>query len=279
MLKVIVVLVWDFLVCYALSREVLVAAVVTGILGLYVWLGGYLALLKDGAVLSKDLSSHERRQLEFARDQIIKDVNRVSGKKLSKLKVYMVPDHESMNATAYGANCVSVTTGTYINTDPVTMTAVLGHEVSHLLHRDPEFNRAVFASVAILMAVFSAASAVSMVLIFFLFLLLTRFRSWTGLFVFKGTTTVVGGMFQLIQRGIVALYSGILGLLSRRAEYRCDQYACKLGYGLQLSYFLMLAESGSQRQMTISEALYRSHPPTEKRIARLETQIEKQKRA
>ncbi len=113
-------------------------------------------------------------------------------------------------------------------------------------------------------------SATVMALIFFIFLLLNCFRSWLGVFAFRHATAVVGGMFSLFQRGIVMLYHGVLGLVSRRAEYRCDRYSCSLGYGTQLMHFLSIADPSSQRQLTLAEALYRSHPPTEKRIARVE---------
>ena len=34
-----------------------------------------------------------------------------------------------MQATAYGFNCISVSKGTFDNTDPMTLNAVLGHEI------------------------------------------------------------------------------------------------------------------------------------------------------
>lgn len=87
---------------------------------------------------------------------------------------------------------------------------------------------------------------------------------------FQGTTKVVSGIFSLLQRGVVVVYRSLLSLASRHAEYRSDKYSCMLGYGVQLSHFLALAEPNSQRQLTLTEAMYRSHPPTPKRIARLE---------
>ncbi len=69
------------------------------------------------------------------------------------------------------------------------------------------------------------------------------------------------------------LYRSILGIVSRHAEYRCDRYSCVLGYGTQLAHFLSVAEPYGQRNLTLTEALYRNHPPTERRIARLEKQL------
>ena len=69
------------------------------------------------------------------------------------------------------------------------------------------------------------------------------------------------------------IYRSLLSLASRHAEYRSDKYSGMLGYGVQLSHFLTIAEPANQRQLTITEAVYRSHPPNSKRIARLERQL------
>ena len=88
---------------------------------------------------------------------------------------------------------------------------------------------------------------------------------------FKGTTKVVGGMFQLFQKGLVVIYRTVAGCVNRAAEFRCDRYAAQLGYGVQLAHFLSYAVADDPRQMTITEVLYRSHPSTAKRVARLES--------
>ena len=58
--------------------------------------------------------------------------------------------------------------------------------------------------------------------------------------------------------------------MSRRREYRSDRYAAALGYGLPLAHFLSAADPGVTGRLTLSQVLYRSHPPVENRIARLE---------
>ena len=74
-----------------------------------------------------------------------------------------------MNATAYGFNCVSVTRGTFDNADPITLNAVLAHEVSHILNFDAEFNRAVFCSVTLLVGALSVMSFAMVAIIFLIF--------------------------------------------------------------------------------------------------------------
>lgn len=271
--KVALVLAIDFVAIYSLLDDPYIASGAVGVIALYVLFGGYLALLKEGAVSSKKLPTYQRNRLETAKMQIVADVKSVSGANISGLKLYLVPGDDDMNATAYGFNCVSVTRGTFDNADPITLNAVLGHEISHILHWDAEFNRAVFCSVTLVVAALSVMSFTVMAIIFLVFLVLSCFRSWLGVMAFQGTTKAVGGIFSLLQRGIVVIYRSLLSLASRYAEYRSDKYSCMLGYGVQLSHFLSLAEPNSQRQLTLTEAMYRSHPPTVKRIARLEAYL------
>lgn len=269
-IKVALVLAVDFVAIYSLFEDPYIASAAVGVISLYVLFGGYLALLKEGAVSSKKLPVHQRNRIEAAKAQLISDVKSVSGTNISGLKLYLVPGDHDMNATAYGFNCVSVTRGTLDNTDPITLIAVVAHEVSHIQSLDAEFNRAVFCSVTLLVAALSIMSFASIAIIFLIFLILSCFRSWLGVMAFQGTTKVVGGLFSLLQRSVVMIYRSLLSLASRHAEYRSDKYSCMLGYGVQLSHFLALAEPNSQRQLTLTEAMYRSHPPTPKRIARLD---------
>lgn len=272
-LKVALVLAIDFIAIYSLFDDPYIASGAVGVIALYVLFGGYLALLKEGAVSSKKLPTYQRNRLETAKTQLVADVKSVSGANISGLKLYLVPGDDDMNATAYGFNCVSVTRGTFDNADPITLNAVLAHEVSHILNFDAEFNRAVFCSVTLLVGMLSVMSFATMAIVFLVFLVLSCFRSWLGVMAFQGTTKVVGGLFGLLQRVIVVIYRSLLSLASRHAEYRSDKYSCMLGYGVQLSHFLALAEPNNHRQLTLTETMYRSHPPTPKRIARLEKQL------
>lgn len=271
--KVIIVVGIDFAMIYYVFKSVEIATVCVALISLYVWLGGYLSLLKEGAVNANNLPTYEKSRLDIARERLIEDVKNISKINISGLKLYLVPGDDTMTSTAYGANCVSVTKGTFNNTDPVTLNAVLSHEISHIVNYDAEFQRAVFCSITLLVGAISIMSATAMVVIFLIFLILSCFRSWIGILAFKGTTKVVGGLFSLFQRAVVLVYRTVLSFVSRQSEYRCDRYACQLGYGIQLLYFLSFANPYSQRQMTLTEALYRSHPPTEKRIAMLEAHL------
>ncbi len=269
-IKVSAILILDFFVLFSLSRYLPLAAAVSGVIALYVWLGGRLALARDGGIRADKLPEYDRTRLEGARNQLVEAVRGRSAVSLSGLKVFLIPGDDELQATAYGANCISVSQGLFDSADPVTLTAVLSHEASHILHSDPEFSRAVFCSVTLVVAALSAASAMTVVVIFLIFLVCSLFRSFLGVLAFRGVTGVFKGFFRLIQRAVVMIYRTFLGAANRLGEYRCDRYACELGYGLQLSHFLELVGSDAEPRMTLTEMLYRSHPPIPKRIARIE---------
>lgn len=268
--KVAAVFMFDFLAIYTLFHSTQAATVVTGVIALYVWLGGYFTLFKEGAVRSDKLPQYERSRLEKAKAQLIKDVKRTSSADISNLRVYLIPGDSELQATAYGSNCISVSKGTFDNTDPITLNAVLGHEISHILGMDGEFGRAVFATILLACGAISVISFVFVVVIFLIFLICCLFSSWFGVMAYKGTTKAVKSIFQLFQKGLVVIYRVAAGCVSRAAEFRCDRYSAQLGYGVQLAHFLLYAAPDYPRQMTITEALYRSHPSSAKRVARLE---------
>ena len=276
-LKVIFITAIDFLLLYSLSDDLCVASAVVAVIILYIVFGGYLALIKEGAVNAKRLPAYQRDKLETAKTQLAADVKSLTGANISRVQLYLIPADNDMNAAAYGfASGVSVTRGTLENVDSLTLNAVLGHEISHILNLDAEFNRAVFCSVTLLIAALSFASLIATIFIFLLFLVLNCFRSWLGVMAYRGTTKVVSGFFNVLQLTILVIYRLLLSLASRHAEYRSDKFSCTLGYGVQLIHFFSLIEPNSHRQLTLTEAIYRSHPPTLKRIARAEAIVNSQ---
>lgn len=166
-LKIIVVLLLDFMGIYAVFQDLYIASITVGVITLYVLFGGYIALLKDGAVNAKNLPTYQRCIFETAKTQLVSDVKSISNDNISKLKLYLVPGDDELNSTAYGFNCVSVTQGTFNNVDPVTLNAILAHEISHILNLDAEFNRAIFCSVTIPIGALSMMSFVTVIIIFY----------------------------------------------------------------------------------------------------------------
>lgn len=272
-IKVTLVLAFDFIGIYNLFHNAYIAGIAVGIIAVYVLFGGYIAISRDNAVSIKNIPVYQRSKLEAAKAQLAADVKSDCGADISGLKLYLVPNDDDMNAAAYGFNCVSVTRATLDNTDPIMLNAVLAHEISHILNFDAEFNRAVFCSVTLLIGTLSVMSFAVIAIVSIIFLIFSCFRSLFGVIAFRGTAKTIKGFFGLLQRGIVISYNLLLNLFSRHAEYRSDKFSCGLGYGLQLSHFLAIADPAGQRRLTLAEAIYNSHPPTPKRIARLERQL------
>ncbi len=271
-LKFTTVIAVDFLTVYAIFSDFAIASAVTAVIALYAAFGGYIALLQDGAIQANKLPAYERDRLFNAKKQLTEDVKRVSSVNISRVKFYLVSGDDDMQGTAYGAHSVSVSQGTLDNVDAMTLNAVVAHELSHALNLDPEFHRAVLATIFLICVAISIMSTAIALVVFLIFILCSAFRSWIGVIFYKGTRKTVGSIFKLVQKMIVILYQAVMSCISRAAEYRCDLYAANLNpsYGIQLANFLSHAAPDIQRQYTLTEALYRSHPPTSKRIARLE---------
>lgn len=240
---------------------------------LYAWLGEYLELLKDGAIRMDHLHEYERNRLSCALADLSEDVNRVSGADISKLRLHVIPS-DNMNACAYGFRNIGVTRAMLNNCDDATLCAVVAHEVSHTFCMDAVFYRLVFASVTILIVGLICLSVASTSVIWIIFAVLCALGLCGGLFsmfLFQGLSKLVKGYFTLMQRAVLFVYQTVMACVSRRCEYRADHYSCELGYGPQLSYFLQrFVESQETGHKSLHEVIYASHPPTHKRILRIE---------
>ena len=270
-LKVSAVLILDLSLFLSLFHSPAVAAAGVIGIGIYTFLGGYFALVQEGGVRLDKLPRADRLRLETALGRLSDD--RAAHGDRARLRLYLIPGDSDLQSTAYGAGCISVSAGTLDAADTLSLSAVLGHEAGHIQNLDSEFKRAVFCTVMLAVAGLSVLSAAAVLALFLLFLILSCFRSWLGLFAFHGARKGIKSLFSLLQKAIVLLYQAALGLVSRRAEFRADRYVCRLGYGLQLAHFLSLSAPGASRPLTLREALYRSHPDPHRRIARIEAYL------
>lgn len=264
------------LVFFALSHSILgveAAALMTLGIVLYAWLGEYLALLKDGAIRMDHLRDYEKNRLSCAMENLAEDVQRVSNTNISNLRMHVIPS-DKINAYAYGFRNIGVTRAMLNNCDDATLCAVLAHEVSHTACMDAVLYRLVFAGVTVVIAALICLSAVSTSVIWILFAVLCALRLCGGLFsmiLFQGFSKLVKGYFTLLQRVVLFVYQAVMACVSRQCEFRADRYSCELGYGPQLSYFLQrFVESQETGPKSLQEVIYSSHPPTHKRILRIE---------
>jgi heat shock protein HtpX len=191
-------------------------------------------------------------------------------------KVYIIPQ-DAPNAFATGRNpehaAVAVTSGIMRLLNEEELKGVLAHELSHVRHRD------------ILIGTIAAtiAGAISMI---------ASFARWGA--IFGGGDDREGGMAQLVIVLVLTTLASIAALLiqlaiSRSREYLADEGGAQLaGNPLYLARALGKLEASAKRipmQVNPSTAhmfivnpltrkgiqsLFSTHPPIEKRIARLE---------
>jgi heat shock protein HtpX len=196
-------------------------------------------------------------------------------------KVYIIPE-ETPNAFATGRNpehaAVAVTHGIRRILDRRELAGVLGHELSHVKHRD-----ILISSIAA-----TLAGAISY---------LAQMAQWAAIFGGgsrdreEGGSNIFGLLFMMIVAPIAAML--IQMAVSRSREYSADEGGAKVsGDPLALASALRKLQMGAQNiPLQVSDAtanstahmfimnpltggglasLFSTHPPTEERIARLE---------
>jgi len=196
-------------------------------------------------------------------------------------RVYVIPE-ETPNAFATGRNpehaAVAVTHGIRRILDRRELAGVLGHELSHVKHRD-----ILISSIAA-----TLAGAISY---------LAQMAQWAAIFGGgsrdreEGGSNIFGLLFMMIVAPIAAML--IQMAVSRSREYSADEGGAKVsGDPLALASALRKLQMGAQNiPLQVSDAtanstahmfimnpltagglasLFSTHPPTEERIARLE---------
>jgi heat shock protein HtpX len=196
-------------------------------------------------------------------------------------KVYIIPE-ETPNAFATGRNpehaAVAVTHGIRRILDRRELAGVLGHELSHVKHRD-----ILISSIAA-----TLAGAISY---------LAQMAQWAAIFGGgsrdreEGGSNIFGLLFMMIVAPIAAML--IQMAVSRSREYSADEGGAKVsGDPLALASALRKLQMGAQNiPLQVSDAtanstahmfivnplsgggianLFSTHPPMEERIARLE---------
>jgi heat shock protein HtpX len=224
---------------------------------------------------AQEISQNEDPELfDIVRELTVKDG-------LPMPRVYVIPE-ETPNAFATGRNpehaAVAVTQGIRRILDRRELTGVLGHELSHVKHRD-----ILVSSIAA-----TLAGAISY---------LAQMAQWAAIFGGGSRDREEGGgnMFSLLFMMIVAPIAAMLiqMAVSRSREYLADEGGAKVtGDPLALAGALRKLHMGAQNiPMQVSDAtatstahmfivnplsgggianLFSTHPPMEERIARLE---------
>ncbi len=224
------------------------------------------------------LASYRAKQVgEADAPRLYAAVRRLSTKaSIPMPKLYIIPT-ETPNAFATGRNpqhaAVAATEGIMKILNDDELEAVIGHELSHVTHRD--------ILVSTIVATFAGAIAY-----------LAQMLSWS-LFFFGGrgsdddTSSLFGELFVIIVAPLAAMM--IQMAVSRSREYKADEGGAQLSMKpLSLASALRKLQTGVQQMPMRAQTstahlfivnplnaqrfakLFSTHPPTEERIARLE---------
>lgn len=269
-IRIMIIITIEFILLYELLGMEAASITCVGII-CYGWLGEYIALWKERAVKCRYLNEYDTRKISLAFGMLAEEVKERNNIDICKVKVSMIPS-EQVNAYAYGMHNIAITQGALETCDEVMLAAVMSHEIAHVLSMDAFFHRIIFANVVLAvigLAVSCFAVTGGLWLLFGIFCLVGICRGCISIFFFSGISKMIKGIFELLQKFVLFIYQAVMGIVSRGNEFRADRYACSLGYGTQLKYFLsrFVSEQGGR---TIRDILYASHPDTYKRIARIE---------
>jgi len=232
------------------------------------WFSDKIVLRMYGA---KEITQGEAPELY----QIVGELINKAG--LPMPKVYIM-ENETPNAFATGRNpehaAVAVTTGILRILSKEELMGVIGHELSHIQHRD-----ILISTIAATMA-----GAISM---------LSSMARWGAIFGGGRSDEEEGGGGNILVVLLVSIFASIAAMLiqmaiSRSREYLADEGGAHLSHPLSLAKALGKLEVAAQRipmeanpstaHMFIVNplrgggvlSLFSTHPPIEERIAKLE---------
>lgn len=280
-IKIMTILILDATAAYVVAGPEVALILTAGIL-LYAALGEYVDILKDGAIRMEKLTACQRIRLQEAKASLAQDVRDTMGMDISRIRFHMLPDSNTINAYAYGFRNIAITKEALDVTDNLTLNAVLGHEISHVVSLDAVFNRVIFANMAVVLASMGLGCTMFAITVWIMLAIPSLFsrHGCIGTMAASGITRLLKGITSCLQHILVAAYQAAMGVISRGAEYRADAFSAELGYSNQLAYFLeRFIAPQDDGKVTLRELLYSTHPHPYKRIQRLQqhdqTQLQK----
>jgi len=171
--------------------------------------------------------------------------------------------------------------------------AVLAHELAHIEHKDTRVLLAANLMNTLGNISFGAIIAITIFVGSFVSNIQVDDRAGGG-----ALWQLTGKLWLIITIAFLKLIAWVLYKIleisflavGRGEEYRCDEYACQLGYGVPLASFfyrLERIEAGKKKNFwdkfkiqkkSFAETLFASHPPLRKRIERINQILEKNKK-
>ena len=216
---------------------------------------------------SREPTPEERQRLVPAWEEVISRVGK-GGDRQYRLRVV---DSSQANAYAAGGRQVAVTRGALENLSDSELRGIVAHELGHHAGLHPVLGLVahwIFKPIAWAEWVSVKLHNISA---FF-----TRFarRSWVFWVAYILALLLIAAVYFL--RGVIYLTRIVLLWFGRRAEYLADETAVDLGFGRGLLESLYAFQELEGQEGTyihdsrLEEMLSNTHPPTRKRIARVE---------
>lgn len=190
-----------------------------------------------------------------------------------KLKFYHNLD-PAPNAMAVGFNTIGFTEGMLHTASDEELKGVIAHELGHLLHHDYIYDTLIHSM--------QSLGYRCLYGIFYIPALIFGFVGGliTGLLGIGSLMQIIADLWWGLYKLSVRIIYGISKLASvninKYGEYRCDAYSLHYGCGSGLLSYLRrtkVQEIACGKRPTFTQYILSTHPPTEKRIARLEKQL------
>lgn len=264
----------DCSVIFYLSGEWEIALFVVGIELIYMWLGERITVLRTKTVPQARLKELERDKLTAARKILLTNGRKV-GVKSSKYHIHVV-NTADFNAYCYGSRHIAITRP-MLNMSPRVISAVLAHEIGHARRGDVLFSRILYLNISVAAitlsglgilasAMFLGSTIATFMLAGFLSGVVAMYANRTLKYIMRVAENVLRWLLYTTFKLINAFYS-------RNCEYHADRFSCKLGLGDDLNSFLKALPRQRFKLFhlpTLNDLLYGSHPPTKKRIKRIQ---------
>lgn len=217
-------------------------------------------------------SAAERRHLEPLFQAVLLH-SRLGAKRF----VIAVVDTDELNAFASSGRLVVVTTGAIERLPPAELQGVLAHEIGHHLGVEGS---------ALMLGYWLALPVVALARIG-MYLENVATAATSAFAQTRPVATLFGQATALMLRGLSWVFVGAIrvwqavgGIVTRRAEYRADEWAVRLGFGWELAAAMRrsVVDEPLLGSRSRADKVFGSHPPLRTRIARVEAMVRRNAR-
>lgn len=272
--KCIIIMGIDVWTCYYFTNDWQITTIISVCIALYAFLFGEMFItVKEGGIVLENLDQLTKGKLAGAVDLMLKQYEQKFGKR-KKVKVYLIPDDSKFNAYAYGYRKIGITSDALSSMDMYSTAAVLSHELGHIEGLDVCVKRLLLANLFGILAILGISQLVCGAIVLLVCICIVWImNSCLGLYIGLGLLKVLTKVGKGLISAVIILAQSFIALLERQSEFAADDFACILGFGMQLQMVLDRYIGENLPAQSLGDILYATHPKTKKRIARIEKKI------